>query len=119
MAGNGWLERARTGGQWSSEEAAEAIAAWQRSGESLAAFARRHGLVAERISYWRRRLEPSVSTSNALVPVTVRAAAPVVMTGAPLVTVTVGAVRLDVEDPGGVAPEWLARVVRVLQGGVG
>ena len=119
MAGSSWLERVRSGGQWSSEEAADAIAAWQRSGESLAAFARRHGLVAERISYWRRRLEPSVSMSTALVPVTVREAAPVVVAGRPVVTVAIGAVRIEVDEPDAVRPEWLAGVVRALQGGVG
>ena len=53
------------------------VEAWRRSGETAAAFARRHGIREKRLRWWSKRLAPSASTSTALVslvPATVIAA---------------------------------------------
>jgi transposase-like protein len=42
--------------RWSQEEAREVLAALERSGQSVGAFAAAHGLVPQRLYCWRRRL---------------------------------------------------------------
>lgn len=41
---------------WSEVEGRRVVQAWRRSGETVTAFARRHGLRAKRVEYWRGRL---------------------------------------------------------------
>jgi transposase len=67
-------KRLRRRAPWTEDEARATIEAWSSSGESLAGFARRHGLGSERIRWWQRRLvvgEQRGRDSVALVPVTV------------------------------------------------
>jgi transposase-like protein len=45
--------------RWTEEDATAALAALRQSGLSVALFAAREGLVAQRLYVWRRRLEPS------------------------------------------------------------
>ncbi len=45
--------------QWTEQDAREALAELTRTGESLAAFARRRGVSGERVRYWRKRLADS------------------------------------------------------------
>lgn len=42
---------------WREEDAKAVVAAWRASGESLSAFARRHGVERRRIARWSRRLD--------------------------------------------------------------
>jgi transposase-like protein len=42
---------------WSEREARRALSLLEASGESRAAFARRHGLTPTRLAFWQRRLE--------------------------------------------------------------
>ena len=42
---------------WRAADAEQALEAWQRSGQTAAAFARDHGLSAARLLRWRARLE--------------------------------------------------------------
>jgi transposase-like protein len=49
-----WKDRTR----WSAEEARAIIGEQERSGLSVWRFAERHGLVAERLYRWRRKLRP-------------------------------------------------------------
>ena len=42
---------------WREVEARVVVEAWRASGESLAGFARRHGLGAPRIAWWARRVD--------------------------------------------------------------
>ena len=48
----------RVAGQryWREGEAGLVVAAWRRSGESAAQFARRHGIARQRLERWARRL---------------------------------------------------------------
>lgn len=41
---------------WSEAEGRRVVEAWQRSGETATAFARRQGLRAKRLVYWNKRL---------------------------------------------------------------
>jgi len=119
MSRNSWVAAAQAGARWSREEAQEAINAWERSGESLTAFARQHGVVPQRLSWWRKRVTkgpvPKLA-SPALMPVTVRQAPLIALPSAP-VSVRWGTVRLDVADPSKVPPQWLATLVASLAEG--
>jgi transposase-like protein len=53
--------------RWSEDDAREVIEAWRRSGQSVAAFARHHGLGAERVLWWRRRLGEWLTRTTAMV----------------------------------------------------
>lgn len=41
---------------WIEEDAREVLDEWRRSGDSLAGFARKKGLIPERLSWWKKRL---------------------------------------------------------------
>jgi len=49
---------------WSEDEGRLVVEAWQRSGENAAAFARGHGLRANRLAYWIKRLEAHPTTAT-------------------------------------------------------
>ena len=42
---------------WREAEARMVVEAWRASGESLAGFARRHGVGSQRIAWWARRID--------------------------------------------------------------
>ncbi len=69
-------------GQWSEHEARAILSAWWKSGEKLESFAKRRGLVPQRLRWWRKKLDPELAPaaapqqSLALLPVKVTAAAP-------------------------------------------
>ena len=46
----------KNAGRWSDVEARAALDAWATSGESGAAFARRLGIPAQKLLWWRRRI---------------------------------------------------------------
>jgi transposase-like protein len=46
---------------WRAADAARVLGAWRQSGESGAAFARRHGLSVRRLLRWRDQLQGSVA----------------------------------------------------------
>ena len=48
--------------QWTEQEARDALDKLARSGESVASFARRAGVSAQRIAYWKKRLSPPAPT---------------------------------------------------------
>jgi transposase-like protein len=109
--------------QWSAEEGERVVATWRRSGLSMRAFAKQHGLVAQRLHWWRRRIEgearpeskpktkrrPASAIEEArLVPVVLRA--PQVQLG-PAIAVRHGDTVLEVREPGIVSPEWIAALM--------
>ncbi len=47
------------GGYWRESEARVMVEAWQRSGETLSGFSKRHGVKYERLRRWAGRLEGS------------------------------------------------------------
>lgn len=57
---------------WTDDDARVVLDRWRQSGESVAAFCRKHGLTAERLYWWRKRLVASTPTSTlSLVPATI------------------------------------------------
>lgn len=54
---------------WSNDDARFLLDEWRRSGETLAAFSRRHGIAPPRLYWWKKKLGPVVATARpALVP---------------------------------------------------
>jgi len=97
------------------------VEAWRHSGESQAAFARRHGLQAPRVKYWVDRItdsaKPRALESAAPVefmPVRVVEAAPAVPTGVSQLEVMVAGALVRVGRDFDV--ELLRRVVAALRG---
>ncbi|MBK8013948.1 MAG: hypothetical protein IPK13_21695 [Deltaproteobacteria bacterium] len=88
--------------RWSETDARSMLVALQRSGQSVAALARSQGVTAQRIYWWRQRLEPTGG----------RAAIPAAVGLAP--------VRVRYEDAMGLAPMNLGAPVIVVRslGGV-
>ena len=105
--------------RWTEAEARRVLRAHAQSGKSVLAFAQDHGLVAERVYRWRRKLGV-VDENRPTNQAEEIEFAPVVVTGGrgreSAVTVRVGEVDIDVVDPTSVAPDWVARVVAELRG---
>lgn len=112
----------RTGSRqhWTADTAAEVLSQWKSSGLSLAAFARRQGLTAQRIAWWRDRLErpgksasPGRSQLSAIrfVPAVVRDRAPAFVEAAVTIRLRGGG-RVEVADPARVPPQWLCALLR-------
>jgi hypothetical protein len=59
-------------GKWSEVEARGMLAAWKKSGLSIADFAREREIVPQRIYYWLKRVEELDAQRPQLLPVTVR-----------------------------------------------
>ena len=99
------LRRAR----WGEGEAKAALADWQRSGKSLAAFARELGVSAITLARWRDRLgSPAGSSNRVLVPMHVTAP-PV---GCEAVVVTAGEVRVELGAMTAASAAWVAQLAR-------
>lgn len=96
---------------WTPNDARRVLDEWQRSGTTLAEFARRQGLSAARLYWWRRRLKRPAPAALALVPAMVTAR-PVPPTGRTTeVTVRVGDVAIEVADA---TRSWVAALVAEL-----
>ena len=95
---------------WTPDDARRVLDEWQRTGATIAEFARRQGLSAARLYWWRRRLPRLTSTALTLVPAMVTAA-PAPATHATDVTVRVGDVAIEVAAA---TPSWVAALVAEL-----
>lgn len=71
---------------WTDDDARTVLAAWRRTEQPLGTFARKNGMVANRLYWWRKRLSeparamelvPAVITSDAEVAIVVRIASTV------------------------------------------
>jgi transposase-like protein len=118
MAGNNSLEmtladlRER---RWTKQDARILLEAIERSGETIRAFARAHGLNENRIYKWREAL--ANEDREALEQLSFK---PVVVTGlgrSPTLVVRLGELEIDVLDPQKVEPRWLAQLIAAAQGG--
>ncbi len=112
-----WLAARRGPKQWRPDEAARVLAAWKRSGQTMPAFSRRHGLKSQRLAWWQIRLAAPTNVSRStqtLIPMTVAAAPKVATVAALSLVVGPSGVRVDVLDPARVPPSWLAAVVDAL-----
>lgn len=96
---------------WTEADARRVLADWERSGDSLEAFARSRGLVPQRLAWWRKRLRaarPEASTTLTLVPATVIGAA--IAAPAAVIRLPHGLV-IEIE---GASPAWVAALAREL-----
>lgn len=99
---------------WTEAEAREALSAAKRSGLSLAAFARRHGVPAPQLYWWHMRIRthPSVDAGRlSFVPVVPARQPPAGTTSG--VELVIDGVVLHVEP--GFCEQTLARTVAVLR----
>lgn len=56
---------------WDEDDGRRVVEAWRESGLSQAAFARRSGIGAQRLRYWKHRVDVGVEETARLVPVEV------------------------------------------------
>lgn len=117
-----WESAHAEGRRWKAADAEAAVEAYRQSGQTLGEFSQRHGIKPERLRWWEKRLSsrgeacmPDASTTLRavdLAPVAVRS---VIVDGVASVSVQ-GGIRVDVQDPEAVPPEWIAEVIVALQG---
>lgn len=98
--------------RWTEDDARRVLAAWRASGDSAYGFARDHGLNAQRLSWWSKRLGEWEHADVAA------GFAPADVTGAPMATgaavvVHVAGVVIEAEA-NHVDARWLATLVRGL-----
>lgn len=99
--------------QWTSGHAGRQLRAWRASGLSLGTFARRRGLSAQRLRWWRDRLsdwEETAAVAPGLAPAVVTGALAAPASASVTVRLPSGAV-LELADAAGVPPAWLVAVV--------
>jgi transposase-like protein len=96
---------------WTEADARRVLAEWERSGDSLEAFARSRGLVPQRLAWWRKRLHAArgeAITTLTLVPAAVIGAA----TAAPAAVIRLAhGIVIEIE---GASPAWVAALAREL-----
>jgi transposase-like protein len=119
-----WLVELRGSRPWTEAEGRRVIEAWEASGESVAAFARRVGLVPQRMYWWRERLgagpvkaraqEVREVSVPAFLPVTVRAT-PTPTLGAAVTVCTREGIRVEVTELDATSAAWVATLVRSLE----
>lgn len=104
------------GRRWTADEARVVVQAWGASGLPLATFARKRGLCAERVRWWRQRLgawEASREEPQRLVPAVVTNLPP--PAAAASVTLRVaGNVVVEIADVGAVPAGWISALVTEL-----
>ena len=100
--------------RWRAAEAREALRAWEKSGQTLSAFARAEGLDRVRLARWRKRLVGSEAEAPVVRfhPVQVVAGGGKTMSG--IEVVLPGGLRITVEP--GFAPDVLIEVIEALEG---
>lgn len=79
---------------------------------SMSAFARKRGLNAQRLSWWRKRLGSGQEGHAAVsfIPAVVRG------TAAPVTVRLARGIEVESADVAAVPPQWLAELVRALEG---
>ena len=98
--------------QWTAAEARRVLKAWRASGLPLATFARKRGLCAERVRWWRQRLGDGHAPREELLKLV-----PAVVTGLPpstantALTVRAGDVVVEIADVSAVPPAWVSALV--------
>ena len=96
--------------EWTEADARLVFDEWHRSGTSIAAFAREHGVSAARLYWWKRRLSKRVARSSmmSLVPATV-----IPVAGSALVIRLPNGVAMEIASTSA-SPSWIAEIVTEL-----
>jgi transposase-like protein len=119
-----WRRAIKEGKIWREPEARQALEACASSGESILVFSRRHGIIPERLYWWRRRLkrksprprDEKVVTRAPLIPVMIRPTPPKTQV-VDHVMVIAGKLRVKVANTSVVSPEWIAALLRLASDG--
>jgi transposase-like protein len=92
---------------WTDDDARAVLDEWRRSGATMAAFARKHGVTAPRLYWWKKKLGVGSSVPTlSLVP------AAIVTDGRSEVTIRLpGQVAIEVANA---SPNWVAALVAEL-----
>lgn len=97
---------------WTAKEARAVLEAWEKSGESGAAFARSIGVVAQRLFWWRRRLgHGAPSGRTTFVPVVATTTAQPGHERPALVVTTARGARIEVHEVDAATAAWVAAVL--------
>lgn len=97
--------------KWTEQDARRVLKEWDASGESAAGFARRLGVIPQRLFWWRKRLGPALSSEAkpTFVPVTVRPALETSMAvGVPIVLTVGDGIRVEVRELDVRTAAWVA-----------
>ena len=101
--------------RWTTEDARRVLSACDGSGRSGAAFAREHGLRAQRLSWWRKRLGewegPAVAAGARFVPAIVQGSG--VAIGGTIAIRLPDGVMVEIAEA---SPQWVAILLRGLCG---
>jgi hypothetical protein len=122
-----WIRALNDRRLWLEADARQALETWERSGLSMSAFMRQHGMSADRLRWWRKRLKAREANATGgehglehgsravalapLVPVMVTAAGH----GATTVAVMFDDLRVEIAEPEAVGPTWVAELVHSLR----
>ncbi|HEY3452298.1 MAG TPA: transposase, partial [Myxococcales bacterium] len=101
----------RSSEPWTEDEARLVLDACEESGESVAAFARRMGLGAYRLFWWRKRLGQVAPAPAAFVPLVVREATSV-SPRQPAAVLVRGSVRIELRTLDADSAAWAAALLR-------
>lgn len=94
---------------WTPEDARRVLDEAARSGESIAAFARRRGLTSARLYWWRKRLTTSPLT---FLPAAVVPAATANPSSATVTIQLRAGIAVEIADA---SPSWVAALVTALE----
>ena len=100
--------------KWTRVDGERLVAAWQQSGLSIREFARQHGIDAQRVQWWKRRIIGVAGETKRREEEGARFVPVIASRGAdspPAVIVRFGDVVIEVHEPSVVAPGWVAVVV--------
>jgi transposase-like protein len=120
MAASGAGERRRN---WTRGEAEAVLRLAASSDLSLRAFARREGIRPRRLYWWKKELKKAASRrgrsapAGRLVPAVITDAGKPRAVLGPIVIHAGAPPRIEVTEPSGVSPAWVASLVRELERG--
>jgi transposase-like protein len=99
---------------WTDHDARTVLDEWRRSGDSLAGFARKHGVTSARLYWWRKKLQATRAAAPAPAPrpPSMSLVPASIMSGGATLTIRLsGEVSIDVADA---SPSWVAAMVAEL-----
>ena len=118
-----WIQAISKGRRWREADARRALDAWERSGLSMSAFMRQHGMAADRLRWWRKQLvtreAKATGSEDGSQDVALAPLVPVMVTAlgnrAATVAVMFDDVRVEIAEPEAVGPTWVAELVHALR----
>lgn len=97
--------------RWTEQRGREVVRAWRKSGQSMSAFARKHGWNVQRMAYWRDRVDEADMAGVERAPGRFLPAVVVNSPASPACRARIvfpSGVTIEVEQIGEIAPDWVA-----------